>query len=355
VHSVWVDYPGLEFLDALIDPAIIDSHTQVVDRITEAFAAVQQDASARLNYQQYTAAVSGLVTGFIENPKAAVFTDILGTVHDCDLVRHSSAVMLLSVLMGLKLEGYLVKERKHIDPARAKKVINLGIGAMLHDIGLAQLEPEVIHEERQSHAASPDYREHTAIGYQLVRGKIEPSAAAVVLQHHQRHDGTGYTGRDFPTLEGTRIHIFPRIVALADTFDRLKHPHGFGEQPTVWCLQSLLQSSMQAKFDPEVMRALFAVVPPYPPGSLLHLSDGRTAIAMEHHLTDPCHPRVQIIPPCEQRTDLPRGGFPMGAVIDLADPAEGLDVARCEGVDVGHMNFEPPEFMQADRLFHLYA
>jgi len=355
VRSIWVRYPGMEFLDRFIDPAVIDSQSKVVNRITDAFEQVQQDASPRLSYNQYTAAISQLVTSFIENPKAAVFMDALTEGGDSDLVRHSSAVMLLSVLMGLKLEGYLVRERKHIDPARAKQVVNLGVGAMLHDIGLAKLPPEVVQHERESHAASDAYREHTAIGYRMVRGQIEPSAAAVLLQHHQRYDGTGYTGSDFPVLEGGRIHIFPRIVALADALDRLKHPHGFDEQPTVWCLHALLQDSIQAQFDPEVMRALFAVVPPYPPGSLVHLTDGRSAIATDHHLTDPCHPNVQIIPDCARREDLPPAGLPIGETIDLSDPESELDIARCEGVEVHHLNFDPPEFMQADRLFHLYA
>jgi len=355
VRSVWVQYPGMDFLERYLTPDMVQNQGAVVQQITNAFTAVQGESSPKLNFGQYTSAVGDMVRTLIENPKAAVYIRELAECSDDDAVRHASAVTLMSLLMGLKLEGYLVKERKHIDPMRAKRVTNLGIGAMLHDIGLTQLSKETIQDFHETGHEDEDYREHTTLGYHMVRGQVEPSAASVILQHHQRYDGTGYTGRDYPVTEGGRIHIFPRIVGLADTFDRMRQPVGMPEQPAVFVLQSLLNESLSGKFDPEIMRALFAVVPPYAPGTFVTLSNGRDAMAIEHHLTDPCHPTVQLLPDGTTRENLPEDGLPPGELLDLHALDCDLDITHCEGQDVTAFNFDPPEIMQADNLFHLYV
>jgi HD-GYP domain-containing protein (c-di-GMP phosphodiesterase class II) len=249
-------------------------------------------------------------------------------------------VTYLSLLMGLKLEGYLVRERRHVNPARAKEVTNLGLGAMLHDIGVTALEPEVRQSyEQTGDETDPAWREHTAIGYRMVRGRMDPSAATVVLNHHQRYDGSGYTGADFPVLAEHSIHVFARIVAVADQFDRFRNPVGLPDQPTVWVLGAMTSEPLREQFDPQVLQALLTVVPPYPPGSIVRLSDGRHAVCIDHNPTEPCRPVVQIIP---DPKDLDVDDLPVGPIINLSEQPKRLCVVEHEGYDVREMNFDPP-------------
>ena len=67
---------------------------------------------------------------------------------------------------------------------------------------------------------------HTVYGYEMVRGSVPAAAAQVVLNHHQRYDGSGYpavidpaTGEALPPLAGRQIPIFSRIAMLADVYD----------------------------------------------------------------------------------------------------------------------------------------
>jgi HD-GYP domain-containing protein (c-di-GMP phosphodiesterase class II) len=306
IRSVWVRYPSLDFLGDIIRLDVADAQGDVVTEIAKTFEAVQRQSVAKLNFNTYTSTVSNLVQNLAGNPQAAIFLgDLAEGAAGEDLMRHSSTATYLCLLMGLKLEGYLIKQRRHIDPVRAKEVVSLGVGAMLHDLGITQL-PEEVREKyaKTGDEADASWQEHPTLGYEIVRGKVEPSAATVVLNHHQRFDGSGYAGSGVPVLEGQRIHVFARIVGLAEAFDRLRNPVGAPARPTVQVLGMLLRPEMARKFDPQVMRALFTVVPPYAPGSILRLSDGRWAVAIDHVPTDPCRPVVQIIP---DPKDLPTG------------------------------------------------
>jgi HD-GYP domain-containing protein (c-di-GMP phosphodiesterase class II) len=350
VRSVWVRYPSLDFLRDIVSEQVIDNQSTIVQNIASTFEAMQKQASAKLDFNTYTSSITTLVETLIANPQSAVFLGELSDYAGDDLLRHSNAVTYLSLLMGLKLEGYIVKQRRHVDPMRAKDVINLGVGAMMHDLGVTQLDPEVRKKHRETgDETDKAWQEHAKLGYEMVRGKVEPTAATVVLNHHQRADGTGYAGKDVPILDGTRIHVFARIVGLADQFDRMKNPPGLPPQSTVWVLSALLSPDMQAKFDVEVLRALFMVVPPYPPGTVLQLSDDRWAVAIDHNIGDPCRPVVQIIhnPQTIGVEPAPEDAAPV-ETIDLSQHAKSLYVAMVDKVDVSDLNFEAPAFLLDD-------
>lgn len=340
---IWVRYPSLSFLEKFVSSETVQNQAQIVGHIANTFETLQQGAAAKLPYETYTASIGKLVEHLITNPNAAMFLGDIDSAND-GLMRHSSAVTYLSVLLGLKLEAYMVRERKHVDPMRAKEIRNLGLGAMLHDVGVMQLPAEV----RNAHYSTgddtdPQWREHPSLGFRLVRGKADASAAAVVLHHHQRFDGTGYAGREFPVLAERAIHIFARIAAVADQFDLIRNPPNLPQQPTVWALSLMLTEPMRSRFDPQVLAALVSVVPPYPPGSIVKLSDGRWAVCIDHNPDQPCRPVVQIMP---DPATLNGEDVTAGPTIDLRAETAKLSIVEADGVDVRDMNFSVPGDLQ---------
>ena len=345
VRSVWVAYPSLSEVEKYMTLEGLKVQQDVVAKIADAFGAAQGQTAAKLDYHTYRSSVTGMIQHVATNPKTSVF---IGELSDSDdyLMRHASAVTYLSVLMGMKLEAYLVKERKHVNPIKAKEIINLGVGAMLHDYGLTLLDDEV--RQRYEHDADesdPAYREHPALGFRAVRGQVDPSAATCVLHHHQRYDGSGFAGAEFPAKAGGSIHVYARIVAVADQFNRLRRSVNLPEQPTVAVLGAMLSPAMRPWFDPQVLAALVEVVPPYAPGSVLRLSDGRSAVCIDHNPADPCRPVVQVISElgaaaradeesCEDET------------IDLSQEPPALFVAECDGHPVAEFNFTPEALRQ---------
>lgn len=339
VRTLWVGYPSLSFLDAIVNQETVRSQAAVAGQITKTFESVQEQSSAKLPYHLYTRSIGKLVHQLISHPQSAVFLGDLSDAGD-DLMRHSSSVTFLSLLMGLKLEGYLVKERRHADPARAAEVANLGLGAMMHDIGTTLL-PEAVRRRHETTGdeSDPAWREHPALGYRLVHGKVSATAASTVLHHHQHYDGSGFAGAGFPVMRHKRIHVFARIVTVADQFDRLRFPPDRPGQPTVWALRCMLEAPLIYRYDPRVLDALLAVVPPYAPGSLVTLNDGRHAVVIDHHPLRPCRPIVQLIP---DPASLGNEDVALGPMLNLAEQSPRTFITQCDGFNVGDLNFERP-------------
>jgi len=346
VRSLWVAYPSLSAVEKYLSIESMKVQQDVVSRIADTFEEAQGQASAKMEYGAYSTSVKSMIDHVATNPKTAVFIGELADAAD-DLMRHAATVTYISILMGMKLDGYMIRERKHISPMRAKEIVNLGVGAMLHDFGMTLLPEGTLEKYKlEADESDPAYREHPALGFCSVRGQIDPSAASVVLHHHQRFDGSGFVGKDFAVKSGHSIHIYARIVAVADQFDRLRRPINLPEQPTVAVLNAMRSESMNPRFDPEVMRALIEVVPPYAPGSQLKLSDGRLAVCVDHNLHDPCRPMVQIIDSLDdfavgedsEDEEEHEDGVETQAV-NLAEEPSSLFVAECDGQPVGEFNF----------------
>ena len=348
VRVVWVKYPSLTCLDEFISDKVVQAHGDLIHDVASVLDRVQTRAAAKMGYSLYAESVGRLVGALVSNPRAALFLGELADGGAGDLMRHSSTVSYLSLLMGLKLGGYLVQQRRHIDPARASEVTNLGLGAMLHDIGVPQL-PEATRLlcEQTGSDLDPLWREHTVLGYNTVRGGVTPSAATIVLNHHQRVDGSGYAGSQTPVLAGNAIHVFARIVGLADAFDELQFPANAPARPTVQVLQQLLQPPVAKQFDEQALRALLSVAPPFPPGSSLRLSDGQWAVAVDHNVNEPCRPTVQPLPgPASPAADTGRAG----QLLDLSHCSETLQVVECDGQDVTDAIFEMPIALRRDKV-----
>lgn len=353
LRCLWIDYPNLSAVDRYVSDEILSQQGKVVTQIGQTFDDMQRGATAKIRYDHYCKAISNLVDSLLCNPRAAVFIGELADLGGNELMRHSSATTYLAVLMGLKLEGYMVKQRKHIDPARAKGVINLGVGAMMHDLGILHLDGKVRQRHEQTGDESdPAFREHPSLGYETLRGKVEPSAAIVVLHHHQRADGSGYAGKKWPVLSEERIHVFARVVGLAEWFDRMRFPRNAPPQPPVYVLSSLLLPQTTAKFDRSVMRALLSVVPAYPPGSIVKLNNNAHAVVIDHNPAAPCRPVIQ---PIKDPKDIDANNMPDSNPVDLSEISEKVYICECDGQDVAELNFKQPDWLMESSMLAVNA
>jgi hypothetical protein len=91
---------------------------------------------------------------------------------------------------------------------------NLVFCALVHDVGKTGVDPPA------AGSGDPVERRHPVLGSRILsRAKAHPSLLHGVEQHHERYDGCG-----FPFgLKGEDIHLFGRIIAIVDSFDRLTH------------------------------------------------------------------------------------------------------------------------------------
>ena len=308
VHEFWIEYPDTEQIKRFVSPAVLHQQSNLIGTVADLFENVHRQAYASLDFGHYRRTLQGLIETLVRDPMAASYIVELGGRHESDL-RHSSEVCFLSLLLGLKLQGYLVKQRKRLKPKDAQSVVSLGLGAMLHDIGMTTLNEQVRDRyERTRDETDPHWRRHVVAGHKMVSGTVPPAAAGVVLHHHQHFDGTGFpttTNHDgLPRgLRGEDIHVFARIVCLANHFDRLRQMGDGTTQPRVRVLQQMLCTPLAMRFDPVILGALPLVVPAFPPGSIVTLNTGEQAVVVNWNPEAPCQPVVQLMP---NESDLPR-------------------------------------------------
>lgn len=352
VGELWIEYPHLEQVADCISEEVIQARAETMQVLSDAFDAMRPDVGAELDYRAFRRAIVDLVNALMNNPDAALLVqDMYGCEHP--LLQHAANVAYISLLIGLKIDFYLEHQRPRLEPAHARDVSSLGLGAVLHDVGVLKLDEDVV----EQYLASGDeyeqrFRQHVKLGYDMVRGQIDPTAASIVLHHHQRFDGSGYPGRKtgagVHTPAGTDIHVFARIVAAADLFDALRFPPRPPGQPpappmpTVRALKRMSEPPISDWIDPVIYLGLLAVVPPYPPGTTVELSNGIKGVVTRWHPDEPCRPVVREIPGLGDKIDAPPG-----EECNLKDHPE-LCVVVAHGHDVRNDNFYSSEEVPFD-------
>jgi len=304
VFSLWVKYPGLDFLDDLLDPQLIQQQQELYKSLKDNFTEVQDQGLDQIDYNQYTIQMGKLFRQLLDqkNPSALLATELQGASEDIYL--HGTTVASMALLIGLRLEHYLIRSRPNLAPNIASDLTQLGVGCLLHDIGKLQL-PE---ETRNFHITAQNlgdeqWQKHTEAGFDMIKGGMDPLAGQVVLNHHQHYDGSGFPvrkslpGSDEPVLplSGEDIHIFCRIASLADRFEGFRHLPDGCIAPTIVVLKRLKNPGYAKWFDPVVYEGFTTALPPFSPGEQVTLSDGRDVVVIEINNDNPCRPIVRPI------------------------------------------------------------
>jgi len=90
---------------------------------------------------------------------------------------------------------------------------------MLHDIGKVGVPDHVLLKPAALDPAERAIIEsHVTIGYEMLRDlPFLRDALPAIRGHHERWDGCGYPDR----LNGEGIHLYARIMTVADSFDAM--------------------------------------------------------------------------------------------------------------------------------------
>jgi len=114
-----------------------------------------------------------------------------------------------------KLAGAIANEMGFTQDA----IKNLVIAGLIHDIGKISIPAEILNKPAQlSEMEFSLVRTHALAGYNIVKTSgLSYPVSEVVLQHHERLNGSGY-----PTgLKGVEILLESRILAVADVVEAI--------------------------------------------------------------------------------------------------------------------------------------
>jgi response regulator RpfG family c-di-GMP phosphodiesterase len=168
-------------------------------------------------------------------------------LHERDARGHSTRVARLTMALADELDVYSERELAGVE-----------MGAMLHDIGKLDIprsilvKPAPLDDEEWT-----VMRGHCQLGYDLLhRLPGLADAAPIVLAHHEAFDGGGYPRG----LKGEQIPLAARILALADAYDSMTHPHTQRPAMSPGLAVSEIERCSGSQFDPRVVDALGAVL-----------------------------------------------------------------------------------------------
>lgn len=129
----------------------------------------------------------------------------------------------------------------------------LEIASPLHDFGKIGIPDSILHKPGKLDEEEWEVmKSHARMGYELLNKsdrEILKAAAIIAGQHHEHWDGNGYP----EGLKGPDIHVYARIVAVADVFDALGSKRSYKEAWALDEILSFMNSRSGTQFDPDLI------------------------------------------------------------------------------------------------------
>jgi putative two-component system response regulator len=120
----------------------------------------------------------------------------------------------------------------------------------LHDIGKITIHQDILHKEgKLSEKEFDEMKNHTTNAYNILKNSkraLANAACIIAHQHHEKYNGLGYP----QGLKGEDIHIYGRIVAIADVLDALTHVRVYKKAWTFEEASNYIIEHSGTQFDP---------------------------------------------------------------------------------------------------------
>jgi putative nucleotidyltransferase with HDIG domain len=130
---------------------------------------------------------------------------------------------------------------------------NIEYAAILHDIGKLGIAEEILNKIGPLNDKEWEIiRKHPVIGYNMLRDiPFLKEAARLILYHHERYDGGGYP----QGLQGKKIPLEARLIAVADAFDAMTTTHNHRQAVDQQKAFSELTKNIRSQFCPIAVKA----------------------------------------------------------------------------------------------------
>ena len=188
-----------------------------------------------------------IYTELEENQKEMIFvlTEMIESVSD-ETGRHIKRVSEYSRLLA------------QYHPAINEEDVSLIYYATpMHDIGKMGIPNEILHKKgKLTEEEFEIMKTHTTKAHSYLKipnRKIMQAADVIAYQHHEKWNGKGYP----QGLKGESIHLYARIVAIADVFDALTHKRAYKDAWKISDAVDYIIAHSGTQFDPELVE-LFA-------------------------------------------------------------------------------------------------
>ena len=197
------------------------------------------------------------------------------------LAHHGVNVAILAVRVGIE---------RGEQPA---SLVDLGVAALLHDIGMVTMSHLVEAPQRLGAEQRAGIHEHPVVSHRLVERCVGlPSVVrTVIAQEHEREDGSGYPQR----LRGRDIHDHAQVLGLLDIYESLTHERPYRPRLVPSDAMRTILREHRFAFRAPVLRAFLDAIPIFPVASWVQLDTGELAKVVATDRANPLAPTVTIL------------------------------------------------------------
>ena len=223
--------------------------------------------------------VDQIIDSLLSAPELAIHL-MVGKGGAEEMYFHSLNVTMLSLMMArdIKLPQEVVS--------------TLGIGALFHDIGHKEIPSKILMKKGPLNQAERHLFEmHCQYGVDIgQRLGLTPDVLAIIREHHEFFDGTGYPSK----LKGESIGLLSRIVVIANHYDELCNPVNINDALTPHEALSTMFAKLRNKFDQKLLQVFIHCLGVYPPGTIVQFSNGVIGMVVTVNTAKPMKPLVLI-------------------------------------------------------------
>lgn len=284
--------------DILVESVFSDKlRSEATVTIKETFTELRNSGLMERSYiiEKKRNKLAGIIQQIIEeiqgNEKSlSLLTDIF--ISDNYIFHHSLNVTIYSLAIGV--------EMKYSD----RQLTELGIGAILHDIGKIFIDPEVLNKpDKLSDEEFEIVKNHTTKGFDFLRKQMNMSEVICncAFQHHERLDGSGYP----QGLKSDEIHPYAKLIGIADVFDAVTSNRVYRAAMLPHEGLEILYGGAINLFDKHMIEAFKKSIVVYPDGLTLDLSDGKQGVVIRQNNYICDRPVIRIIRENGQKLNMP--------------------------------------------------
>ncbi|MBD5451292.1 MAG: HD domain-containing protein [Lachnospiraceae bacterium] len=228
--------------------------------------------------QKITETAQNIITDILEEE------EVVEKVYDvkersADIYEHSLQVCTIATLIALKLG------------LSETQVYDISVSSLIHDLGLRYL---VVRYEDQDINLLPakdqeEYKKHPIYGYTAIKSEdwLSEEAKDIVLNHHERKDGSGYPlGTDI-------VSRMTQIVGVCDEFDELICGIGKARVRVHEAINNI-RNYGGIWFDSDIVDTFLQLIAVYPAGSKVRTNEGERGIVLRQNAHFPERPILRI-------------------------------------------------------------
>ena len=276
IHSVWINIHGKE-VDTFSTETIQDDIFEGISQAIESKIRFKDENEMK----QISEKTYEIIRKIIQDEN--VMNCMINVKRKTDNIYfHMINVAILSIVMSIKIGLH------------EKCLMDIGKGALLHDIGLCDVEIEYqnVEVDKLSSKDKMIYRRHVIEGYEIIRKYewISDMVKLIVLSHHEKDDGSGYPFHK----KSDRIPLEVKIVAVCDYFDEMVNGIGF-ERKKVYEVVEYLRTIGAYLFDFDVVTKIISNIAWFPNGSKVIINDGNIAEIISQNKGLPDRPIIRLI------------------------------------------------------------